>query len=107
MVIEFMHSVVISWGNYALLAAAVVYIYDFTLTWHAEANLLRWRGDDPYRWAPYFLHLVPLRYFALMYQITVIYGISLAYVTPQLWKPEQCDIRGSQSGHSRPILDRF
>ncbi|KAJ7731077.1 hypothetical protein B0H16DRAFT_1733482 [Mycena metata] len=83
MVIEFMHSVVISWGNYALLAAAVVYIYDFTLTWHAEANLLRWSGDDPYRWAPYFLHLVPLRYFALTYQITVIYGTSLAYVTPQ------------------------
>ncbi|KAJ7845421.1 hypothetical protein B0H14DRAFT_976359 [Mycena olivaceomarginata] len=67
----------VTWASYALVAAAVIYTYDFIITTAAEVQAAKIRHS-------YFLHLVPLRYFGLFYQIAIMFGIFLSRSTPKL-----------------------
>ncbi|KAJ6522962.1 hypothetical protein DFH09DRAFT_200170 [Mycena vulgaris] len=74
------------WANYALVAAAVLYIYDCIITFSAEvrlvqANIMKLEGHRRL-----LLQFVPLRYFALFYHVTIICGVSMSELRPKLWR---------------------
>ncbi|KAJ7031702.1 hypothetical protein C8F04DRAFT_1109498 [Mycena alexandri] len=67
----------VTWADQALITAAVIYIYDFIVTFTAEVQLYKRRGGGV------VLSFTPLRYFALLYQITIIAGIVAVQFKPQ------------------------
>ncbi|KAF7378279.1 hypothetical protein MSAN_00253300 [Mycena sanguinolenta] len=72
----------VTWANYALVAAAVIYIYDCILTLALEVQLFQEKILKSGGWR-LFLQMAPLRYLALVYQFIIIYGLTLAHITPQ------------------------
>ncbi|KAJ6569830.1 hypothetical protein DFH09DRAFT_1154873 [Mycena vulgaris] len=68
----------VTWADQALITAAVIYIYDFIVTFTAEIQLYKKQNGRV------FLTFSPLRYFALLYQITVIPGIVAVQFRPQV-----------------------
>ncbi|KAJ7795208.1 hypothetical protein B0H14DRAFT_2920624 [Mycena olivaceomarginata] len=64
------------WTNYALVASAVLYIYDCILTFSAEVRLVQ--ADTVKGRRRYLLQFLLLRYFALLYHVAVISGVSLS-----------------------------
>ncbi|KAF7350676.1 hypothetical protein MSAN_01628300 [Mycena sanguinolenta] len=73
----------VTWANYALVAAAVIYIYDCILTLALEVEVFQQKILKRGGWR-IFLNLAPLRYLSLVYQLIIIYGLPLAHITPQL-----------------------
>ncbi|KAJ7714492.1 hypothetical protein B0H16DRAFT_1702018 [Mycena metata] len=75
----------ITGANYALVAAAVIYLFDFVLTVGAEVQTLQLifaqgRGPGPWR---RFSQLFALRYLPLLYQVAILSGVSFFQFTPQ------------------------
>ncbi|KAJ7159669.1 hypothetical protein C8R46DRAFT_1287144 [Mycena filopes] len=72
----------ITWENYALVAAAVAYLYDFIVTLPNEVKLHdRIRSKGNFRG---FLQFLPLRYFSLVYQIVVLSGLARSDLTAKV-----------------------
>ncbi|KAJ6450063.1 hypothetical protein C8R45DRAFT_121171 [Mycena sanguinolenta] len=72
------------WANYALISSAVLYIYDCILTFPAEVRLVQAKIIEGRQWDR--IQFVPLRYFALLYHVAVLSGVSLS---PRLLTPKR------------------
>ncbi|KAJ7495605.1 hypothetical protein FB451DRAFT_1214441 [Mycena latifolia] len=67
----------IIWANRALIAGAVIYIYDWSLALSTETLLFSPRPRRA------LIAFIPLRYTSLLYQILVIVGIACSQFTPR------------------------
>ncbi|KAJ7728938.1 hypothetical protein DFH07DRAFT_219460 [Mycena maculata] len=76
---RYLASLPITWANRALIAAAVVYLYDSVITFASEIELYRYSKQR-------VLHLIFIstRYLSLLYQLFVICGIAWSRFTPQV-----------------------